>query len=86
MRFQELNHSLANLELLTAKENQEKSGQEFETWISTRHSNFRTRQFIPDDEELWKLENFAEFVEAREELIQKRFESLFVHRLNKESR
>ena len=78
-------HSLGNLELLTAKENEEKSGEEFDTWISTRHSSFIARQLIPDDKNLWKLENFAEFVEAREKLIQKRLESLFVHSPKKEA-
>jgi uncharacterized protein with ParB-like and HNH nuclease domain len=84
-RFQELMHSLGNLELLTAKENEEKSSQQFETWISTRHGSFKARQFIPDDKKLWKLENFAEFVEAREKLITKRFESLFLNSASKEA-
>jgi uncharacterized protein with ParB-like and HNH nuclease domain len=70
-------HSIANLELLTAKENEEKSGQEFEKWIATRHDSFVERHLIPGDRKLWKLENFEKFVETREALIRERLESLF---------
>lgn len=76
-RYLELVHSLGNLELLTAKENEEKSDQEFEHWIKTRHDSFFKRHVIPTDKTLWKLENFEDFVAAREELIRKRFETLF---------
>jgi uncharacterized protein with ParB-like and HNH nuclease domain len=74
----ELLHSTANLELLTAKENEEKSGQEFEKWIATRHNSFVVRHLIPTDRKLWKLENFEKFIETREALIRERLESLFV--------
>lgn len=77
-RFLELVHSIGNLEFLTAIENEEKSAQEFEHWIKTRHNSFITRQLIPADKNLWKLENFEEFVAAREQLIRERFETLFV--------
>jgi len=70
-------HSIGNLELLTAKENEEKSGQEFEKWIATRHDSFVERHLIPTDRKLWKLENFEKFVEAREALIRERLEALF---------
>ena len=70
-------HSIANLELLTAKENEEKSGQEFEKWIATRHDSFVAGHLIPTDQKLWKLENFEKFVETREALIREQLESLF---------
>jgi uncharacterized protein with ParB-like and HNH nuclease domain len=76
-KLSELLHSIGNLELLNAKENEEKSGQEFEKWITTRHDSFITRHLITPDQKLWKLENFEEFVEAREALIRQRLESLF---------
>ena len=76
-KLSELLHSIGNLELLNAKENEEKSGQEFEKWITTRHGSFIARHFIPSDQKLWKLENFEKFVEAREALIRQRLESLF---------
>lgn len=76
-KLSELLHSVGNLELLSAKENEEKSGQEFEKWITTRHDSFITRHLIPADQKLWKLEKFEKFVEAREVLIRQRLESLF---------
>lgn len=76
-KLSELLHSIGNLELLNAKENEEKSGQEFEKWITTRHDSFIVRHLIPSDQKLWKLENFEKFVEAREALIRQRLESLF---------
>lgn len=76
-KLSELLHSIGNLELLNAKENEEKSGQEFGKWITTRHDSFIARHLIPSDQKLWKLENFEKFVEAREALIRQRFESLF---------
>ncbi len=75
-------HRLGNLELLTSKENQEKSDQEFGDWINSRHNSFLTRQLIPRDSGLWTLDNFERFLQARENLIRERFKSLFVRKAN----
>ncbi len=71
-------HQIANLALLTAKENgfQGKSGELPETWIPKQLKDdpgFLTRHLIPEDPELWKSANFREFIEARKELILERF-------------
>jgi hypothetical protein len=77
VRLSELLHNVGNLELLNAKENEGKSGQKFEKWITTRHDSLLARHLIPSDQKLWKLENFEKFVDAREGLIRQRLESLF---------
>ncbi len=69
---------IANLALLTASENgfTGKSGQLPEKWIPEQIAedpNFLDRHLIPNDPELWKLENFEKFVEARKKLILNKF-------------
>lgn len=71
-------HQIANLALLTAKENgfQGKSGELPETWLPKQvkdDPDFLVRHLIPDDRELWKAANFRKFIEARKALIQERF-------------
>jgi len=71
-------HQIANLALLTAKENgfQGKSGELPETWIPKQlksDPDFLDRHLIPKDPELWKTVNFRKFIEARRKLILERF-------------
>lgn len=71
-------HQIANLALLTAKENgfQGKSGELPETWLPKQVKDdpeFLDRHLIPTDPELWKVENFRKFIDARRELILERF-------------
>lgn len=68
---------ISNLELLSPQENQEKSGIPFDEWIKTRDSSFKKKHLIPDDPELYKLENFNKFVEERDKLITDRLFQLF---------
>jgi hypothetical protein len=68
---------VGNLELLLAEENQEKSGQPFESWVTTRDDSFKNRHLIPDDPNLLRFERFADFVSAREKLIRARLTKLF---------
>lgn len=76
-RYQELVNRLANLQLLLAHENQEKSDQDFFDWLSTRDPSFRQRHLIPQDDEVLRLEKFEEFIVARESLIRERLRKLF---------
>lgn len=71
-------HQIANLALLSAKENgfQGKSGELPETWIPKQvkdDPDFLDRHLIPKDPELWKSANFRRFIEARKALILERF-------------
>lgn len=69
--------SIANLQLLLGPENQEKSDQEFESWLATRSSDFRRRHLIPEDSGLLQFARFEDFLQARRELIGSRLRHLF---------
>jgi hypothetical protein len=75
-RYAELMDRLGNLQLLVQKENNQKSGQEFEKWINSRDESFLDRHLIPRDQALWRFESFERFIEAREKLIRDRLASL----------
>lgn len=69
---------IANLALLTAKENgfTGKSGQLPEHWLPeqvAKDPQFLERHLIPMDPELWKLDNYPKFIEARRKLILEKF-------------
>jgi hypothetical protein len=68
---------IGNLELLLPPENEEKSNQDFEVWLSTREASFKRRHLIPDDPKLYRFEKFEEFLAAREKLIRERLSKLF---------
>ena len=76
-KYRALFNRIGNLELLKDNENIEKSGKEFGDWIITRDKSFKSRHLIPEDAELYKLENFKEFLDAREQLITARLKSIF---------
>jgi len=76
-KYYELKDRVGNLELLLPHENQEKSDQPFDKWITTRDPSFRQRHLIPNEPELWKFEKFEDFIRKREELIKSRLKQLF---------
>ena len=76
-RYQALVDTLPNLQLLSPRENQSKSDQDFEEWLASRDDSFLQRHLIPTDRGLLKMERFPEFLSARETLIRDRFDSLF---------
>jgi len=69
---------LANLALLTARENgfQGKSGMPLEKWLPDqirKDPEFLDRHLIPSDPDLWRIDRFRDFIEARKKLILERF-------------
>jgi hypothetical protein len=68
-RCKNLRDKVANLQLLIPKENAEKSDMDFEEWITTRTDDYYERHLIPADERLYRVKNFPEFVEHREQLV-----------------
>jgi hypothetical protein len=73
----ELMHRIGNLELLLSSENQEKSSQDVEKWLSTRTTDFRERHLIPNEEDLLGFNRFEDFIAAREELFRQRLKTIF---------
>lgn len=68
---------LGNLCLLLASENIGKQDMPLEEWLNSRGPGFLKRHLIPEDTALWKFERFADFLEAREELMRRRLKALF---------
>ncbi|MBN8676637.1 MAG: DUF262 domain-containing protein [Chitinophagales bacterium] len=69
---------IANLMLLTAKENGAggKSDRLPEDWLDEKPEEYLDLHLIPKDRELWKLDNFEAFLEARKQLILAKFDYL----------
>jgi hypothetical protein len=76
-RFFEAKDHIANLQLLTDRENTQKRAQEFKVWIRTRSQNFRHKHLIPKSRRLHSLKQFEKFLENRERLIRSRLNRLF---------
>lgn len=75
--YKELVNNIGNLQLLLHAENLEKSDKPFLNWLATRDQGFRKRHHIPADDTMLTLDQFEEFIAAREALIRERLESLF---------
>ena len=71
---------IGNLMLLTAVENGAGGKTDIvpETWFANKTDEYLDLHLIPKDENLWKIENFEAFVEARKELILQKFEYLVI--------
>ncbi|TYL37640.1 hypothetical protein CV102_16705 [Natronococcus pandeyae] len=64
-----LRDSLANLQLLRKDENRKKSDKPLPQWLPTRTEEYLERHYIPDNSELYRIENADRFFEQRKELI-----------------
>lgn len=63
--------SIANLELISRDENADKSDKRLKDWIirQSDKQKYLSRHLIPDEESLWKLSNFKQFLKARAQFI-----------------
>lgn len=75
--FRSSSDRMPNLILLSRDEFIEKSQIDFNTWIQTRDDSFFDRHLLPKQQSLYSIENFIEFINAREKLISDRLKSLF---------
>lgn len=73
-------NQLANCMLLTAKENGagDKGDTLADVWLRDKDDAFLELHCIPKKKSLWKLENYAAFVEARKDLIRERFAEILI--------
>ncbi len=73
-----LRDQIANMMLLTAEENGAggKTDISPEVFFANKNMEYLDLHLIPKDKELWKIENFEQFIEARKELIIQKFEYL----------
>jgi len=66
---------IANCMLLTAEENGAGGKTDIppNEWFEDKGEDYLIKHLIPRDKELWKLKNYEDFIEARKELILKKF-------------
>lgn len=71
-------NQLANCMLLTREENGAggKADKTPDEWFSDKDPEYLEMHSIPTDNTLWGIERYEDFIEARKELIRKRFEDL----------
>ena len=63
--------------LLSAEENRDKKRDKLpEEWLKDKDERYFEVHLIPRDENLWKLENFDEFIEERKKLIVEKFKKM----------
>ncbi|MDC1022488.1 HNH endonuclease family protein, partial [Schleiferiaceae bacterium] len=78
---------IANLMLLTAKENGASGKLDTlpKDWFKDKSDEYLEKHLIPKDQDLWELDRFEDFIEARKELILGRFSDLiYLTNLNTE--
>ena len=75
--YQKHFNTILNLQLITESENLEKSAEDFDTWISTRDSNFKNRNLIPAMS-TYQLDKFLEFIAERKLILENKLKSLTV--------
>ncbi len=84
---QQLNR-LANLQLLDAVDNSDKSDTPFDEWLSAKYSNstdknnYLLTHFIPKKQS-YSFESFLSFVDKREQLLKKKIQEAFPSDFNK---
>jgi uncharacterized protein with ParB-like and HNH nuclease domain len=77
--YQEYANNIANLQILSLEENREKSDKSPEEWIKNRNDDFKRKHCIPKNPELYKLENFLQFITERKKLMEVKLKSIFSH-------
>ena len=75
--YQKWFNCVLNLELLTDKENLEKSAEDFGVWFSSRDANFKERHSIPTLES-YDFGSFLEFVQKRREILVKKLKAFSI--------
>ncbi|WP_431215156.1 GmrSD restriction endonuclease domain-containing protein [Puia sp. P3] len=81
MRYkQPLRDQLANMMLLSRQENGAggKGATSAEDWFADKDQQYLDLHLIPNDPELWKLENYERFIEERKKLIIAKFDYLLI--------
>lgn len=76
----EVRDQIANLALLTSKENGFEGKRDIlpEVWFKDKPQSYLEMHLIPQNPELWKLENFEKFIEERKKLILQKFNNLLL--------
>jgi uncharacterized protein with ParB-like and HNH nuclease domain len=74
-RYKQHYNTIANLQLLTDKENLEKNASPFDAWLSARDEHFKTRHSIPEMKS-YDFDQFLGFIDKRRALIKEKLRSI----------
>lgn len=73
--YQKHFNTIANLQLLTDKENLEKNAAAFDGWLQTRDAQFKARHSIPVLSD-YRFDHFLEFIDKRRDDIKEKLKSI----------
>jgi hypothetical protein len=68
-------NTIANLQLLTDKENLQKNADPFDKWFLNRDRNFKDRHSIPEIDS-YEFDNFLKFIEERRSIISSKLKNI----------
>lgn len=77
-------NQLANCMLLSQKENSKKSDKLPSEWFKDKDENYLNLHCIPKDENLWELDRFEDFIDARKKLIKEKLVKVKILDMNSE--
>lgn len=72
----EVNHGIANLQLLEGRENESKNATPLVDWLKVTE-NSENAKYLPSDVS-YELSNFEEFMEKRQELMSKALKDILL--------
>lgn len=75
--MKEYRDDFANLVLIISDENSAKQNRPLDKWLATRSPEFLLRHFIPQDQSLWHIERFEDFLIERRKLLRARMQQVF---------
>ncbi|MBL9177226.1 MAG: DUF262 domain-containing protein [Verrucomicrobiaceae bacterium] len=75
--YQKWFNCILNLELLTDRENLEKSAEDFGDWFASRDANFKDRHAIPTLES-YDFDSFLEFIEKRRTILARKLKAFSI--------
>ncbi|MCK9293335.1 DUF262 domain-containing HNH endonuclease family protein [archaeon] len=69
-------NNIGNLQILSSNDNETKNNIKFEEWINTRDETYLNKNYLPLNKELYKIENFEQFIEERTKILHSEFNKI----------
>ena len=69
-------NNIGNLQILSSNDNESKNNILFEEWINTRDETYLNKNYLPLNKELYKIENFEQFIEERTKILHSEFNKI----------
>lgn len=69
-------NKIGNLQILSSSDNESKNNIPFDEWLNTRDDTYNNKNYIPLNKELYKIENFEQFIEERTKILYNKFNKI----------